>query len=78
MGKKHKKSKRKKKVNLPTDKYGNPVNIGDCLVFDKEVIKVTSLTFYGDEDWIAGTIDDDYASDNIKGGIVISLPQKGK
>lgn len=72
---KHKKRKRQKKVRLPTDRYGNPVNVGDCLVFDDDVIVVTSLTLFSDGEWTAGTVENDFASDNISGGIVISLSE---
>lgn len=70
---KKKHSKRKKKVSLPKDKNGVPINIGDWLMFDEGPIHVLSLTLYEDGDWSAGDENDDYASDNLKGGEVIPI-----
>lgn len=76
MGKKKKQKKslkkRKRKVNLPKDRNGIPINIGDWLMFDEGPIHVYSLTFCGDGDWMAGTEEDDFASDNLSGGVVIT------
>ena len=76
MGKKKKQKKspkwRKRKVSLPKDRNGTPINIGDWLMFDEGPIRVYSLTMLSDGDWIAGTEEDDFASDNLSGGVVIT------
>ena len=72
MSKKKKKLKRKKKIDLPRDRNGVPINIGDWLMFDEGPIRVYSLTLLDDGDWIAGTEENDFASDNLSGGFVIT------
>lgn len=71
--KKKKHNKRKKKVSLPRDRDGVPINIGDWLMFDEGPIHIISLTLYDDGEWIGGNEEDDYASDNLKGGKVVPI-----
>ena len=71
--KKKKHDKRKKKISLPRDRKGIPINLGDWVMFDEGPIHVISLTVYEDGGWSAGNEEDDYASDNLSGGEVVSL-----
>ena len=71
-------SKRKAKVKLPTDRNGEPIHIGDVLVWDYgDFIKVESLTYYGDEfdalgfRWVANIESDDKYADNLSGGEIV-------
>ena len=67
-----KKFKRKKKVSLPKDRNGTSVNLGDWMMFDEGPIHIYSLTLFSDGDWIAGTEEEDFVSDNLSGGVVIT------
>ena len=67
-----KKFKRKRKVNLPKDRNDTPINIGDWLMFDDGPMHVYSLTLFDGGDWVAGTEEEDCASDNLSGGVVIT------
>lgn len=54
MGKKKKQpksfEKRKKKIDLPKDKNGTSINVGDWIMFEDDVIHVYSLTVFDDGD----------------------------
>lgn len=60
-------------MRLPTDRDGHPIDIGDWVMFDEGPILVASLTLYEDGNWSAGTLDDDYASDNLGAGRVMRI-----
>jgi len=89
MGKSKKKSRviksRKRKIDLPVDRYGNPVHIGDTLYFEADdvFIKVESLTYYGDHyipslAWVANENEDEM-TDNIDGSVnVMCVMEDGK
>ena len=72
--------KRKKKLKLPVDRNGEPINLGDVLMWDNgDTVKVDTLTYYGREFesigcvWVAnedGT-SDEKRSDNLTGGKII-------
>lgn len=72
--KKQKKSlrRRKRKVSLPKDRNGTPINIDDWLMYDEGPVHVCSLTMLRDGDWIGGTEEDDFALDNLNNGTVIT------
>lgn len=40
-------SKRKRKVKLPCDRNGTPIDIGDWLMFSDGLFYVDTLTYYG-------------------------------
>ena len=78
-----KKKKLKRKILLPTDRNGVPINVGDMVAWeDGTVMKVEIMHFLGEDcvvgDWhIEGRDDDDY-SDNPGGGVVIFKRETGK
>jgi hypothetical protein len=73
-----KKKKRKGKIKLPKDRNGIPYNIGDWVMFDDGPIRLASLTVcdcsVGGKDgaWFGGTEEDDYATDNLANGTIIT------
>lgn len=71
MSKKKKSVKRKKKIDLPKDRNGVPINVGDWLMFDEGPMHVVSLTYDG-YGWAGGNEEDVYFSDNLSGGTVIT------
>lgn len=75
MSKKH---KRHKKVSLPCDRNGEPINLGDWLMFDDGPIHVLSLTMYDDESWFAGDESDECAATNLSGGVVLLSAGKSR
>lgn len=73
-------SKRKCKVELPTDRNGTPIHIGDVLMWDSgDTIRIESLTYYGSKfdnlgfRWVANEDleDERDRSDNLDSGEVI-------
>lgn len=73
MSKKKNKRKRQKKIALPTDRNGTPINIGDWVMFDERPVHVMSLTIYSDGGWSIGDEENDYAADNLGGGVVLGM-----
>ena len=74
-----KKRKLKRKVALPTDRDGTPINIGDWLMFDDGPFHVDTLTYYGEGlesvirgCWTAENEDGDIC-DNLSAGKVITI-----
>lgn len=67
----------KRKVKLPLDRSGTPINIGDWLMFDDGPFHVDTLTYYGKglEPAIGGcwTAEDEDGNicDNLSAGRVI-------
>lgn len=71
-------SKRKAKVKLPTDRNGEPIHVGDVMVWDDgSVVKIESLTYYGDEFdmlgfcWVANEEYTEQYVDNLDGGEIV-------
>lgn len=76
MTKKRKKPRRK--VALPTDRHGTPIDVGDIVAWDDDegtCIRVDTLTFLGDEfadtlgSWIVNIEEEGY--DNLAGCEVV-------
>lgn len=72
---KKKRKKPKRKVKLPTDSTGEPIQVGDLLSWpDGERLLVETLTYYGEGGirWMADGADGpgDY-SDNLEGSTII-------
>ena len=71
-----KKKRLKRKILLPTDRNGVPIEVGDMVACeDGTVMKVVIMHFFGEDsavgDWhIEGRNDDDYL-DNPRGCVVI-------
>lgn len=70
--------KRKRKVSLPTDRDGTPINIDDWLMFSDGPFHVDTLTYYGKGlepaiggCWTAENEDGDIC-DNLSAGKVIT------
>lgn len=70
--------KRKRKVLLPTDRDGTPINIDDWLMFSDGPFHVESLTYYGSEvesaigcGWTAED-ENEVFCDNLSAGRVIT------
>lgn len=71
--------KRKRKVTLPTDRDGTPINVGDWLMFSDGPFHVESLTYYGKGvenavgcGWTAENENGDIC-DNLSAGKVITI-----
>lgn len=66
-------SKRKRKIKLPVDRDGTPINIGDWMMFVDGPFPVNTLCYMGEElGWYAlGNVEGD-ESDNLSAGKVIS------
>lgn len=76
MGRSTRKVKHAKKVALPRDRHGMPIDVGDIITWDDgTVVKVDTLTYLGEEfadtigSWIINIETDGY--DNPQGGEVI-------
>jgi len=64
--------RRKRKIKLPTDRNGNPINVGDWLMFDDGPFHVQSLTTIGDGCWMSEAVDGtDSYSDNLGAGVLL-------
>ena len=70
------KKKMAKKVTLPTDRTGSPINVGDILQWDNgDRFQVCTLTYYGKEFehigcWTAEDCNGEFA-DNLSGSLVV-------
>lgn len=68
--------KRKRKVSLPTDRDGTPINIDDWLMFSDGPFHIETLTYYGNgvgsDCWTAENEDKGFC-DNLGAGKVISI-----
>ena len=67
--------KRKRKVALPTDRDGTPINIDDWLMFSDGPFHVETLTYYGKgvgNFWTAENEDKGFC-DNLSAGRVITI-----
>lgn len=71
--------KRKRKVSLPIDRDGTPINVGDWLMFDDGPFHVETLTYHGKGlepaiggCWTAESEDGDIC-DNLSAGKVITI-----
>lgn len=75
MSKKHKPERRKRKVRLPVDSTGEPIQIDDLLQWPNgERLKVDTLTYIGHGAWIAeepSASSDEY-SDNLGASTIIA------
>jgi hypothetical protein len=69
-------AKRKKKVKLPTDVNGTPINVGDWLMFSDGPFRVRDLVYFGHGRWDAED-DDGVYSDNIGNGTVVRFGKEG-
>lgn len=76
MGKRARKVKHVKKVRLPRDRHGTPINVGDLIAWDDGTCaRVETLTYLGDEfadtigSWICNIETDGF--DNLQGGEVV-------
>lgn len=74
-------SKRKRKIKLPCDRNGTPIDIGDWLMFSDGPFHVDTLTYYGKGlelaiggCWTAENESGD-CCDNLQAGIVISYEE---
>lgn len=72
-------TKRKKKIALPKDRNGVPINIGDWVMFSDGPFHVDLLIYYGPgfdvvttNGWTARD-EDEEESDNLKAGEVVTL-----
>ena len=73
--KKGKPEKRKRKVRLPVDSTGEPIQIGDLLQWPKgERLLVETLTYLGHGAWMAEepSADGDEYSDNLGAATIIA------
>lgn len=71
-------TKRKRKVKLPLDRNGTPINVGDWLMFSDGPFHVETLTYYGKGIelaiggcWTAENEAGDIC-DNIKAGVILT------
>lgn len=71
-----------KKVKLPVDRNGHPVNVDDVLMWDDgTVMKVATLTYYGKGfdaigSWTAEDENGEGFTDNIKGAVNLTWHKK--
>lgn len=75
MSKKHKQPERRRKVKLPTDSTGEPINVGDLLAWpDGERLLVESLTYIGEGaiSWMAEGPGKEEYSDNLACSTIIA------
>ena len=64
--------KPKRKIKLPTDRTGRPVQIDDVLEWDNgERLRVSVLNWYGGDAWTAEDVDADDFTDNIGMSVVV-------
>lgn len=64
--------KPKRKVKLPTDRTGRPVQIDDVLEWDNgERQRVSVLTWYGGDAWTAEDVDANEFTDNIGAAVIV-------
>ena len=74
--------KRKRKVKLPIDHNGTPINIGDWMMFSDGPFHVDVLTYYGKglEPVLGGcwtAMDEDgRISDNLTAGVLLTYPME--
>ena len=74
-------SKRKRKVKLPCDRNGTPIDVGDWLMFSDGPVHVDTLTYYGRglEPAIGGcwTAENECGDccDNLPSGIVLNYEE---
>lgn len=68
--------KRKKRVRLPRDRNGTPINIGDWLMFSDGPFHVCTMTYYGEDLETIGawTAEDEHGGfcDNLKAGVILT------
>ena len=69
-------AKRKRKVKLPTDVNGTPIDVGDWLMFDDGPFHVRNLVYFGHGQWDAEDDEGAY-SDNIGNGTVVRFGKEG-
>ena len=59
-------------VDLPVDRYGTPIDVGDLLEFEKGgMARVAALTLCSDGEWLADDEDGELTSDNLSRSVVI-------
>lgn len=69
-------AKRKRKVQLPCDRTGEPIHIGDVLQWDDGTrLQVSTMTYYGEDFksigcWTAEDEDGEF-SDNIEMSLIV-------
>ena len=64
--------KPKRKIKLPTDRTGRPVQIDDVLEWDNgERQRVSVLTWYGGDAWTAEDVDTGEFTDNIGAAVIV-------
>lgn len=74
----------KRKIKLPTDRNGIPINVDDVLMWDDGFGKVCSLGYYGEVEgehlWVAMDENGDELSDNLGAAINVKalVKKKGK
>ena len=78
-----KKKRLKRKILLPTDRNGVPIEVGDMVACeDGTVMKVVIMHFFGEDsdvgDWLIEGWDDDEYSGNPRSCVVISKRETGK
>lgn len=70
--------KRRRKVKLPCDRNGKPINVGDWVLFSDGPFHVETLCYMGEGyGWYAED-DNGVDTDNLGGGIVITYPKGEK
>lgn len=70
---------RRKRVKLPRDRNGTPINVGDWLMFSDGPFHVCTMTYYGDDmetigAWTAEDDGGDYC-DNLKAGLILTYKE---
>lgn len=74
--KRRKTAKPRRKVKLPVDRTGEPINVGDVIRWDNgQRIQVATLTYYGEDyerygRWTAEDEDGEF-SDNLGGSLIV-------
>ncbi len=68
--------KRKRKVQLPCDRTGEPIHVGDVLQWDDGTrLQVSTMTYYGEDCKSIGcwTAEDEQGefTDNLDGSIIV-------
>ena len=69
-------AKRKRKVQLPCDRTGEPIHVGDVLQWDDGTrLQVSTMTYYGEDFKAIGcwTAEDEQGefTDNLDGSIIV-------
>lgn len=72
--------KPKRKIKLPTDRTGRPVQIDDVLEWDSgERQRVSVLNYYGNGWWTAEDVDANEFTDNIGSAVIVGhIGERGR